>query len=326
MPLRLRPVALALCACVPAVMACASDARAQADYPVKPIRVVIAFAPGGIADTAGRLVSQKLSERLGQPVVVENRGGAGGLVAAKAVAAMPADGYSLLVHTAAIAVNISGSREATDVIDELAPVALTATTPTVFVINASAPARTVAEFARGLKDGRFSYSSAGVGTTPQLTADYVFRVLSKLDPVHVPFQGGAPAITAVLAGQVDMVTTSMPPAVPFIRQGKMRALAVAASKRSAALPDVPTLAEQGLPDFEDLSWVAFLAPAKTPREIVTRLNREINAVLELADVRERLAAIGFEPYAGSADAFGDYLRKEVAKWARVVRETGAKAQ
>jgi len=161
-----------------------------------------------------------------------------------------------------------------------------------------------------------------VGTPPHLTAEFLFKTLKGVDAVHVPFRGGAPAITAVLGGQVDMVATSMPPAVPHIKQGKMKALIVTSPKRSATLPDVPTAAESGFADFEDVSWVAFFAPAKTPPAVVQKLNAEINEVLKLPDVKERLAGLGFDPAPSSSPEFAEYMKKEVAKWARIVKTIG----
>lgn len=308
-------------ACI--AMSVVGTVQAQEVFPAKSIRVIVAFAPGGVADTVARLVGQKMAERLGQPVLVENRGGAGGSIASKAVAAAPADGYTLLVNTAAFAAHASLSKEpGYDPIADFAPVAIAATTPTVFVFSANVAAGNLQEFIKGARDKRISFSSAGVGTTPHLTAEYVFKTLAKLDAVHVPFQGGPPAITAVLSGQVDFVTTSMPPAVPLIKQGKMRALAVASKTRTPVLPDVPTLAEQGLPEVEDHTWIAFLAPAKTRNDVVHKLNAEVNDAIKQPEVRERLTALGFSAQGGSTTQFADYLKQEVAKWARIVKETG----
>jgi len=312
--------AIAALAGTVAVIASVQVSAQDAPYPSKPIRIVVAFAPGGVADTVARVVGQRLSERLGQGVVVENRGGAGGNVASKAVGAAAADGYTLLAHTAAVAVNSAlGPQTGYDPLAELGPVALAASTPTIIVGNAASPARDLREFVQGAKGKRASYSSAGVGTSPHLTADYVLRVLSGLDAVHVPYQGGPLAITAVIAGQVDLVSTSMPPALPHVRQGKLRALAVADARRTPALPDVPTLAELGIANFEDVGWIAFLAPLRTPEGIVSRLNQEIRDTLQQPDVRERLTNAGFEPQQRTVAEFATYLRSETAKWTQVVK-------
>ncbi len=307
-----------------ALAAASAAAFAQAQpYPTKSIRAIVAFAPGGIADGIGRLVGQKLTERVGQSVVIENRDGAAGTLAAKAVAAAAPDGYTLLVHTAAVAISpsLNVSKEGFDPLTELVPVAMIASTPTIFAVSASVPANNLAEYIK-LKDGKFNYSTAGVGTPPHLTAEFLFKTMKGVDAVHVPFRGGAPAITAVLGGQVDMVSTSMPPAVPHIKQGKMKALVVTSAKRSSILPDVPTAAESGFADFEDVSWVAFFAPARTPPAVVQKLNAEINEVLKLPDVKERLAALGFDPTPSSAPEFAEYMKKEVAKWAKIVKTIG----
>ncbi len=307
-----------------ALAAASAAAFAQVQpYPAKSIRAIVAFAPGGIADGIGRLVGQKLTERMGQSVVIENRDGAAGTLAAKAVAAAAPDGYTLLVHTAAVAISpsLNVSKEGFDPLTELVPVAMIASTPTIFAVSASVPANNLAEYIK-LKGGKFNYSTAGVGTPPHLTAEFLFKTMKGVDAVHVPFRGGAPAITAVLGGQVDMVSTSMPPAVPHIKQGKMKALVVTSAKRSSILPDVPTAAESGFADFEDVSWVAFFAPARTPPAVVQKLNAEINEVLKLPDVKERLAALGFDPTPSSAPEFAEYMKKEVAKWAKIVKTIG----
>lgn len=298
-------------------------ASAQQPFPSKAVRFVVAFAPGGIADTIGRVIGQKLTERIGQPVVVENRTGAGGAIGAKLVQGAQPDGYLLLVTTTAIAVNSSVSRDAVDPLTQLRPVALAASTPTVFTAHISVKARNLMEFVREAKGGRFTYSSAGVGTTQHLTGEFLFRAVPGLDATHVPYQGGAPVNTSVVAQQVDLASTTLPTAFPYIRQGAMRVLAVASHARMPLLPEVPTLAESGFPDFEDRSWIAFFAPANTPLAVVQTLNTEINHVLGLADVRDRLSAIGLDPAKPLTPLeFADYVRSEVAKWAQVVKATG----
>lgn len=318
-----RPVSLDLAGMLLAIASglCVSGGALAQAYPSKPIRAIVAFAPGGIADGIGRLIGQKLTERMGQSVVVENRDGAAGTLAARAVAAASPDGYTLLVHTAAVAISPSVSKEGFDPLTELVPVAMVASTPTILAVSSSVPANNLQEYIK-LKGGKFNYSTAGVGTPPHLTAEFLFKTLKGVDAVHVPFRGGAPAITAVLGGQVDMVATSMPPAVPHIKQGKMKALIVTSPKRSATLPDVPTAAESGFADFEDVSWVAFFAPAKTPPAVVQKLNAEINEVLKLPDVKERLAGLGFDPAPSSSPEFAEYMKQEVAKWARIVKAIG----
>ncbi len=297
-------------------------ASAQQPFPTKPIRLVVAFAPGGIADTIGRTIGQRLTDRVGQPMVVENRSGAGGMLAAKLVAAAQPDGYTLLVTTTAIAVNASASKEAVDPVVQLTPVALAASTPTIFAVHGSVKAKNLMEFVRGVKGSRFTYSSAGVGTTQHLTGEYLFKAVPGLDATHVPFQGGAPVNTAVVAQQVDMASTTLPTAFAYIRQGTMRVLAVASHTRMQLLPEVPTLAESGFPDFEDRSWIAFFAPANTPASVVQLLNSEINRALRQPEVRERLLAIGIDPQTLSQGEFTEYVRSEVAKWGEIIKTTG----
>lgn len=305
-----------------AMLAHAPLAPAQA-YPAKPIRVVVAFAAGGFADTIARLVGQKVSERVGQPVLVENRGGAGGNIAARAVVASAPDGYTLLVHTAAIAINPSLYKSpGFDLANDLVPVANTGSTPGVFAVSASNPASTLQELVQAHKGKRLTFSSAGVGTSSHLAGEYFFKVIAGIDAEHVPFQGGAPALTAVLSNNVDVISTSMPPVVPHVKKGSLKVLGISSLARVASLPAVPTLAEAGFREFEERSWVGFFAPAKTPAEVVERLNREINHALALPDIRERFANLGMDAHPGTPSQFADYVRNEVAKWAAVVKTTG----
>lgn len=291
-------------------------------YPARPVRVVIAFGPGGIADTIGRLIGQKLNDRFGQPIVGDNRPGAGGAVAARLVAGATPDGYTLLVTTTAIAVNASAIKDAVDPRTQLVPIAVTATAQTIFVVHRSVAAKSLLEYLRDTKKGRFNYGTAGVGTTEHLTSEYIFRAVPGLEATHVPYQGGAAPVTAVAGQQVDMATTTIPTASTFIRQGALRVLAVAASKRVAALPEVPTLKEAGFPDFENASWIAFFAPARTPAPIVQTLNAEVNNALRQRDVVERLTALGFDIQTRSQPDFAEYVKSEVAKWIRVIQATG----
>jgi tripartite-type tricarboxylate transporter receptor subunit TctC len=314
---------------LPAVMALAGAFCALAPqpllaqaYPARPVRVVIAFGPGGIADTIGRLVGQKLHDRFGQPIVGDNRPGAGGSLAAKLVAGATPDGYTLLVTTTAIAVNATAVKDAVDPRTQLTPVAITASAPTIFVVHRSVGAKTLLDYVRTTKQGRFNYGTAGVGTTEHLTSEYVFRAVPGLDPTHVPYQGGTAPVAATAGQQVDMATTTIPTASTFIKQGTLRVLAVASHKRIPALPDVPTLAEAGFPDFENASWIAFFAPAKTPAVVVRTLNAEINNALRQADVRDRLTALGFDIQTRSQPEFAEYVKSEVAKWVQVIKATG----
>lgn len=308
-----------LTACSAVIPAPAAYAQ---DYPARPVRMVIAFGPGGIADTIGRLVGQKLNDRLGQPFIGDNRPGAGGAIAAKLVAGATPDGHTLLVTTTAVAVNATAVKDAVDPRSQLAAIAIAATAPTIFVVHRSAAAKSLLDYVRVTKKGRFNYGTAGVGTTEHLASEYLFRAVPGLEPTHVPYQGGAAPVTAVVAQQVDLATTTIPTAFNFIKQGALRVLAVASHKRVAALPDVPTLAESGFADFENASWIAFFAPAKSPAAAVRLLNLEINNALRQPDVAARLTALGFDIQTRSQPDFAAYVKSEVDKWRRVIQTTG----
>ena len=300
-------------------------ASAQEAYPAKPVRVVVAFAPGGFADGVARLIGQKLSERLGQPVVIDNRGGAGGNIAAKLVAAAASDGYTLLVNTAAMSINVSLYKNPGYDFRNFVPVALTGSTPGLFAVHASNPANTLQDLISSARAKGLNYATAGVGSSSHLAGDYLFRSLAGLNATHVPFQGGGPAVTAALANQVEVLSLSMPPVVPHIKGGRLKGLAVSSLKRVAALPDVPTVTEGGFANFEERSWVGYFAPAGTPAAIVKKLNSEINQALGMTDVRARLDALGLEPQPGTAAEFSTYVKTEVTKWAQIVKTAGVTA-
>ena len=298
----------------------ATSAWAQA-FPTRPIHLVVAFAPGGIADTIARTVGQKMSEKIGQPVVVENRSGAGGIVGAKYVAAAAPDGYVVLVTTTSLAIN-ANSKEGVNPVAQLTPIGIAASTPTIFAVHGSVAARDLMDFVRNVKGGRFTFASAGIGSAEHLAGEYVFRSVPGLEATHVPFQGGAPVNTAIVSQQVDLASTTLPTALAFIRQQTMRVLGVASQKRMAQLPNVPTLGESGFPDFENASWIAFFAPARLPEPVARLLNAEINAALGQADVRDRLSAIGLETRTMTQPEFAEYIKAEVGKWAQVIKSTG----
>ena len=295
-------------------------AWAQA-FPNRPIHLVVAFAPGGIADTIARTVGQKMSEKIGQPVVVENRSGAGGIVGAKYVAAAAPDGYVVLVTTTSLAIN-ANSKEGVNPVAQLTPIGIAASTPTIFAVHGSVAARDLMDFVRNVKGGRFTFASAGIGSAEHLAGEYVFRSVPGLEATHVPFQGGAPVNTAIVSQQVDLASTTLPTALAFIRQQTMRVLGVASQKRMAQLPSVPTLGESGFPDFENASWIAFFGPARLPEPVARLLNAEINVALGQADVRDRLSAIGLETRTMTQPEFAEYIKAEVAKWAQVIKSTG----
>ena len=299
----------------------AQGASAQT-YPAQNINVIVAFAAGGIADVVGRLVGLKVGERLHRTVVVENRGGAGGNLAARAVAAAQPDGYTLLATTSALAVNDSASRNKGYATEDLRPVAFVAISPDVIAIHPSNPAKDLKEFLASAKDKSFTYGSAGVGTGPHIGAEYFFREVAKVKSVHVPFTGGAPAVQAAVGNHVDAVVLTLPTVTPQIVQGGLRGIGLASATRNAAVPNVATYGEMGFPNVYSGSWVAFFAPAKTPDAIVSKLNAEINQVMKDADVLQRLKAIGFDPIVKNEDETVAYFKGEIANWGKMVRAVG----
>jgi tripartite-type tricarboxylate transporter receptor subunit TctC len=296
-------------------------------WPQRPIKFVVSFAPGGPADIVGRLLGQALQDKLGQSVVVENRAGAGGNIAARFVAKEAADGYTLLVTTSSMAVNQTLYKEpGYDALRDFTPVGLVASSPNILVAHPSEPANDLKEYLRMNKGKSISYGSAGIGSTPHLTGDHILRALAGNDAVHIPFQGASPALAATMANQVPLASVALPPAVPLVKTGKVKALAVTSSKRIDALPNVPTVAEAGFADFEDYTWVGVFGPQKLPTEIVVKLNAAINDVLKSPSFKEKLDAAGFEAQPGTPQNFSDYLKREVVKWGRIVKETGVTAQ
>jgi tripartite-type tricarboxylate transporter receptor subunit TctC len=307
-----------------ACVALAPAAFAQA-YPTKPVHIIVAFAPGGPVDVVARLVGNKLGDIIGQPVVIENRPSATGNIATQMVAKAPPDGYTVLANSSAFAVNVSLSPNAGyDAEHDFAPIVQAATQPNVLVVNADFPARTLAELLEMAKTQKLAYASPGIGTTPHLTGEHLFRAIAKVDVTHVPFKGAGPAASAVVSGQPPIGSLAVTAPIPFIQSGRLRALAISSGKRHPLLPDVPTFAELGFPEIEEYTWVGFFAPAGTPPAIVQKLNAGINQALKMPDVRERLEALTFEPIGGSPQQFADYVRAEVVKWAEVVKVTGAK--
>jgi tripartite-type tricarboxylate transporter receptor subunit TctC len=304
-----------------------ATARAQS-FPSRSIKIVVPHAPGGNSDAFGRILAQRLSERIGQPVVVENRTGAGGTIACASVARSAPDGYTIVVAdtgTHAIAPQLYGSRLQYDVFRDFTPISLAASFPTVLLVHPSVPARTPQEFVALVKSqpGKLTYSSAGTGNGSHLAQDVFRYAAGGLDMIHVPYKGGAPAIQALIAGEVQMTAVSVNTSLPHIRSGRARALALASSKRSPALPDLPTLAESGIANAEADNWLALVGPAGIPADIADRLSREINATLSLPDVRERLAAIGLEVVAGGAAQYTPLLQRDVVKWSDAVKRSGA---
>ncbi|NDH60327.1 MAG: tripartite tricarboxylate transporter substrate binding protein [Alphaproteobacteria bacterium] len=300
-------------------------------FPARPIRLIVPHAAGGNSDAFGRILAQFLGERVGQQVVVENKPGAGGTVASGTIAKGTApDGYTLLVAdngTHAIAPTLYGAKLSYDVFRDFTPITLAATFPAVIVLHPSVQATTAQEFVALAKSqpGKFTYSSAGTGNGSHLTMELFRTAAGGLDMLHVPYKGGAPAVQALLAGEVQLTAVSVNTALPHIQSGKVRALGVASSKRSPALPDVPTFAESGIL-FEGDSWLAIVGPPGTPADIVAKLNADIAATLRQPDVQERLAKIGLAVVASTPAELTAVLQRDVPKWGKAVKESGAVAE
>lgn len=297
-------------------------------YPVKPIRLVVPFPAGASSDVVGRMLGQKISEQLGQPVVTDNRAGAGGNLGIAVVAKSPPDGYTIVIATASIAVSASlYSNPGYDAVRDLAPVARLTTIPNVLIVHPSVPAKTLRQFVNLARahPGKLNFGSGGAGTTNHL-ANELLKHLEKINIVHVPYKGVTQAMTAMMGGEVDEVVMPVTTAVPQIRAGKVRALAVLTDKRIATLPDVPTGKEAGVDGFTMPLWYGMFAPAATPRDIVSRLSRELVRALEAPDMRERLTALGVDPWPGTAEQLGELLRADIGRYGIVVRSAGLPRQ
>jgi len=297
-------------------------------YPSKPLRIIVPFAPGGATDLIARAVGQKLTESMGQPVVVENRTGASGMLGADLVAKSPPDGYTLLMaSTAEIAINPSlYAKMAYDPAKDLAPVTLAGITPLILVVNPNTPARSVNDLVAQAKStpGSVSFASAGNGSVQHLSGE-LLKTITRTEMTHVPYKGAAPALVDLLGGQVTMFFSGMPPAMPHVKSGKLRAIAVTTPKRSPAAPEVPTMAEAGIPGFDISNWFGVFAPAGTPNEVLNKLNAEIVKALALPDVKERLASQGAEVVGNTRAEFAAFIAAEMAKYAKLIKESGAKA-
>jgi len=298
-------------------------------FPDRPIHFVVGFTPGGPSDILSRALGQKLAEQWGQQVVIENRPGAGGNIAAEAVARSAPDGYTwLLGNNSILATNASLYRKlGYDPVKDFAPVALVAIQPNILVVNPQVPASSVRELialARA-KPGQLNYASSGSGAAAHLSGE-LFKAMTGVDMVHVPYKGAQPALTDVIAGQAQLMFATSASVLPYVKSGRLRALAVTTAQRSATVPELPTVAEAGVPGFESITWHGVVVPAATPAPLVERLNRDIVAVLQMPDVRERLAALGAEVVGGTPSAFADYIAKEIPKWTKVVKDSGARAE
>jgi tripartite-type tricarboxylate transporter receptor subunit TctC len=316
-----RLIALVLCSLF-VVAAGAQDA-----YPSRPLKFILPFPPGGGTDILGRVIAERLSASLGQPVVTENRGGAGGNVGAEAAAHSAPDGYTIVLVAPSLAISPSlYSKLNYDPVKDLAPISLVATVPNVMITHPSVESKNLQEFialARS-RPGAMNFGSGGAGTSNHLAGE-LFNIVTGAKLVHVPYKGVNLAMQGVLAGEIQLVFIGIPAALPHIKAGKLRALALVAPQRSPALPEVPTAAEAGLKDFEVTTWYGIMTPAGTPRPIVSRLNAELVKIMHAPDVKERLAAMATDPLTSTPEEFAAYLKQEIAKWGDVVRRANLKA-
>jgi tripartite-type tricarboxylate transporter receptor subunit TctC len=323
----MRPLPTLLRIVIAATLVCASTAINAQSYPTKAVRVMVGFPPGQATDILGRFVAQRLAESLNQPFVIENRAGAAGIIATEMVAKSPADGYTLLVTSSGpLAVNPGlYAKLPYDPTKDLAPISLIATVPLFMVAHPGFAANNVAELIALAKSkpGQINYASGGSGVTNHLVME-MFKSIAGVDLTHVPYKGGPPALTDLMAGQVSVMFETGPGSLPHVRAAKLKALAAGSLKRSAAMPDLATVAEQGLPGFNGVAWVALVAPAATPRAIIDQLNAETRKILLMPDTRERFLSQGAEPAPSTPDEFAAFMRAEIAKWGKVIKESGAK--
>ena len=307
-------------------VAFALHAYGQDAWPMRPVRIILPFPPGGGTDILGRLIAERLSAGIGQPVVTENRGGAGGNVGAEAAARSAPDGYTIVLVAPSLAISPTlYSKINYDPVKDFAPISLVATVPNVMVTQPSLPGQ-LQEFIAFVKakPGALNFGSGGAGTSNHLAGE-LFNIVTGARLVHVPYKGVNLAMQDVLAGNVHLVFIGIPAAAPHIRAGKLRALAVVAPQRSSALPDVPTVAEAGLKDFEVTTWYGILAPAGTPQPVVKRLNAELVKIMHAPEMKEKLTATGTEPLTSTPEEFAAYIKREIAKWGDVIRKAGVKA-
>jgi tripartite-type tricarboxylate transporter receptor subunit TctC len=311
---------------VVAALACAI-ASAQ-NYPTRPIRYIVGQAPGGSSDTLARMITQRVGDGLGQPLVVDNRPGATGIIGAEVVAKANPDGYTLLQAATSHATNPAMQAKLPyDSLRDFAPISLLSQQPNIWVVHPSVPAKNIKELIAYVKarPGQLNFGSSGTGGSQHLAGE-LLKGMTGIDMVHIPYKGSPPALVDLLAGRVPIMSSTMPPVLPHIRTGKVRALAVTSAKRSPALPDVPTVAESGVPGYEAIAWQALLAPGGTPKAIVARLNAEFVKVMKQPDIVAKLNEQGYETVASTPEWFAAYLKSEIVKWTKVIRTAGIKGE
>ena len=300
-------------------------APANDGWPSKTIRILAAGAAGGPIDVMSRLVGQKLSEQLGQSVVIDNRAGGGGTIATRIAVSATPDGHTLLCNSSQYVVGVSLYKEpGYNAFKDFAPIINAGTSPNIIFVNPGTAAKNLTELIALGKKQKLQYGSAGAGSTPHLTGERLLKLLAGLDIQHVPYSSAMPAVLATVSGQVPIGLTAMPPSIPLVKAGKIRAVAVTSPQRMPSLPDVGTVAEQGFPGYEDYTWIAYFAPTGTPRAVVDRLNKSIGAIVTAPESRERLSVLGFDPVNNTPEQFTAYIKIEVAKWAKVIKESGAR--
>ena len=313
---------------VGAALTATTAASLAQDYPARPIRLILGFAPGGSTDLVARVVGQKMAEAWAQQVVVDNRPGANGMIGADLVAKANPDGYSLLLSSIGpMAINASLYKMPYDIVADFAPISYTGNVTNLLVVHPSVAAANVKELIALAKaqPGKLTFGSSGTGGAPHMAVE-LFKILAKVNVVHVPYKGGGPAMADLVGGQISGSFASMPSSIPFVRAGKLRALAVTAPKRSPAEPQIPTISEAGIPGFAVLDWQGLFTTAKTPPAIVNKLNAEVVRILALPDVVEKLAVTGVEIQTSTPKAWGDFVKSEIAKWGKVVKEAGIKVE
>jgi len=312
-----------------AVLALAATVSSGQLYPSKPIRIIVPFPPGGAVDFYARVVQEPLSEALGQPVIVDNRAGASGMIGADVVAKAPPDGYTLLLgNIASLAINVGiYPKMAYDPAKDFTPIMHTVDVNYVLVVHPSVPANSVAELVAYAKanPGKLSYGSAGSGSMPHLSTE-LMKALAGIDLVHVPYKGGGPMVTDLLGGSVQLAIADQANLMPHVKTGKLRALGVASPKRSAIYPELPTIAESGFAGYEATAWQGLVGPAGMPPDVVRRLNQTLAKVMALPAVRERLISGGLDPVADTPEEFGRFIRSEISKWSKIAKDVGAKAE
>ncbi len=306
----------------------AAHAQAPKDYPSKPIKMVVSFPPGGPTDSSIRMITEKLGEILKQPVFVENKAGAGGNLGAQSVTTAAPDGYTFLVTSSAYAVNPSlyGAKAGYNPDKDFTPVVVVSTQPNVISVNEKVPANSLAELKVYAANGKASFASPGSGTTPHLTCENIFRVFWKSDIVHIPYKGAGPASLAVVSGETPVGCTAAYGVYQFYKQGKVKILGISSEKRLASLPEVPTFAELGYPDINDYTWSTIFAPAGTPAGIIEKMNSAVNQILDMPEFKAKFDKGGLQTVGGTPAETATYITSEIARWAKVVKSTGAKVE